>query len=51
MKGNGIFSSPTKPQINKKHQTVQGPELGPGRRPILKQLLELQNVPICELMR
>lgn len=25
------FSSPAKPQINKKHLTIQGHELGPGR--------------------
>lgn len=49
-KGNGIFFLPTKSQINTKHLTLQGPELGPGRRHILKQLLELQNVPICEAM-
>lgn len=51
MKGNGMFSSPTKPQINKKHLTIQGPELGSRRRCSLKQLLELQNVTICEPRR
>lgn len=33
-KGNGIFFLPTKRQINTKHLTLQGPELGPGRRHI-----------------
>ena len=49
-KWNFLLTS-NKPQINKKHRTVQGPELGPRRRPILKQLLEVQNVPICEPKR